>query len=228
MYLSARSVFVVKNKSMKIIRLYILLLSFLTINNSLAQEIKENPVKDPVKLIEQVNLLSKTTNSITADFIQEKEMSFMEEKVISSGRFYFQKDNLLRWEYTEPFKYAIILNGERIRIIDEGKSKDFDTGSNRMFLQITEVMTGMVNGTLLNSSKFTTSWYDAPDFYKAELVPTEKSLQEYLQQIELKINKQDYSVEELKMFERSGDYTQISFHNKKLNEIIPAEIFNLD
>jgi len=213
---------------MKLVSLYLLLLSFLTINNSLAQEKKGNPVKDPVKLIEQVNLFSKTINTITADFSQEKEMSFMEEKVISTGKFYFQKEKMLRWEYTEPFKYAIILNGERIRIIDEGKIKDFDTGSNRMFLEITEVMTGMVNGTLLNSSKFTTTWYDVPDFYKAELVPTEKSLQDYLVQIELQINKQDYSVEELKMYERSGDYTQISFRNKKLNEIIPAEIFNLD
>ena len=53
-------------------------------------------------------------------------------------------------------------------------------------------------------------------------------MKDYLSHIELKINKLDYSVEELKMFEKSGDFTAITFRNKKINETIPAEIFRLD
>jgi outer membrane lipoprotein-sorting protein len=196
--------------------------------SAFTQEIKETPVKDPSNLIKQVSLFSQKTNSITADFTQVKEMSFMEEKVTSTGKFYFQKENLMRWEYTEPFSYAIILNGDRIRIIDEGKIKDFDTGSNRIFLEVSNVMTGMVNGTLLNSDQFITTWYEAPAYYKAELLPAGVMMKDYLSHIELKLNKSDFSVEELKMFEKSGDYTLITFRNKKLNETIPADIFRLD
>jgi outer membrane lipoprotein carrier protein len=193
-----------------------------------AQVNHETPVKDPSSLIEQVGLFSQKTTSITADFTQVKEMSFMEEKVTSSGRFYFQKEKQMKWEYTEPFAYAIILSGDRIRIIDEGKIKDFDTGSNRMFLEISQVMTGMVNGTLLNSDQFIASWFEAPGYYKAELEPTGPMMKDYLTRIELKLNKSDYSVDELKMFEASGDYTLITFRNNKLNETIPADIFRLD
>jgi len=194
----------------------------------LAQDIDEIPVKDPTKLIDQINLLSQKTNSITADFVQEKEMSFMEETIISSGKFYFKREKQLRWEYTKPFSYAIILSGDRIRIIDEGKSKDFDAGTNRMFLEISEVMTGMVNGTLLNSNQFQASWTEAPGYVRAELLPTSDIMKEYLSGVELKLNKSDYSVEELKMFEKSGDFTHIIFRNKKLNEEIPVDIFRLD
>jgi outer membrane lipoprotein-sorting protein len=213
---------------MKFSSLHILLFSLLTMHNASAQDSKETPIKDPANLIGQINQASAKTNTITADFSQEKEMSFMEEKVISSGKFYFRKDKQLRWEYTEPFEFAIILNGDRIRIIDEGKSKDFEAGSNRMFLEISDVMTGMVNGSLLSSSKFTATWSEAAGYYKAELIPNGTAMKDFLMRIELKVSKQDFTVEELKMFEQSGDYTRITFRNKKLNETVPAEIFRLD
>jgi outer membrane lipoprotein-sorting protein len=207
------------------ILIFILLVSVLLANS---QTILETKVKDPSKLVEQVGIFSQKTNTITADFTQVKDMSFLEEKATSSGKFYFEKEKKLRWEYTEPFAYAIILNGERIRIIDEGKVKDFDAGSNRMFLEISNVMTGMVNGTLLTGNQFITTWSEAEGYYKALLNPTSPAMKDYLDHIELKLNKADYSVEELKMFEKSGDYTHITFRNKKLNETIPADIFRLD
>ncbi len=204
------------------------LLILVAIKISMAQNSNDIPVKDPAKLIEQVSLFSQNTTSITADFTQVKEMSFLEEKVISTGKFYFEKEKKLRWEYDAPFAYAIILSGEHIRIIDDGKAKDFDAGANRMFLEISNVMTGMVNGTLLNSEQFSTSWFEAPGYYLAKLVPAGTAMKDYLSGIELKLNKTDFSVEELKMFEKSGDFTQITFRNKKLNEAIPADIFRLD
>ena len=195
---------------------------------SVAQEKNETSVTNPSKLIEQVNLSSEKTLSITCDFRQEKEMSFMEETVISSGKFYFQKEKLLRWEYTVPFKYAIILNNNRIRIIDEGKSKDFDAGTNRMFLEISDIMSGMVNGTLLNSDKFKAIWFETPVTYLVELMPIESAMKDYLSMIVLEINKEDFSVDGLKMVEKSGDFTHITFQNKKFNEQIPADIFRVD
>jgi outer membrane lipoprotein-sorting protein len=227
-YLSELSVSVVKHKKMNISSLYILILYFLAITIASAQEKNETPVKDPSKLIELINLASATTNTITADFTQVKEMSFMEEKAISSGKFYFEKEKKLRWEYTEPFSYVIILNNDHLRIIDEGKSKDFEAGSNRMFLEISNIMTGMVNGTLLNSPQFHTTWSESAGYYVAELVPNGTELKDYLARIELKLNRQDFTVDELKMFEKTGDYTQITFRNKKLNEPIPVEIFRMD
>lgn len=208
-------------------QLIIIIFSILSLP-AFTQENQESLINDPGTLIAQITSFSQKTTSITADFTQVKEMSFMEEKVTSTGKFYFQKENLMRWEYTEPFSYAIIVNGERIRIIDEGKQKDFDAGSSRMFREISSVMTGMVNGTLLTDGRFAASWLEAPGYYKAQLVPGNTAMKDYLSSIELKLNKSDYSVEELKMVEKSGDYTVISFKNKKLNATIPPEIFRLD
>ena len=188
----------------------------------------EKPVADPSALSISMSQFSQKTSSISAAFTQIKEMSFMEEKITSTGKFYFQKEKMMRWEYTAPFAYAIILNGDRIRIIDEGKVKDFDASANRIFLEISNIMTGMVNGTLLSSNEFSVNWFESETYFKAELLPNSEMMKDYLSKIELKLSKKDYSVDELKMFERSGDYTQIKFSDKKLNETIPPEIFNLD
>ena len=196
--------------------------------DAIGQSKEEIPIPDPGNIIEQVNLFSQKTNTITAHFTQEKEMSFMEETVTSSGKFYFQKEDFLRWEYTNPFSYAIILSGGRIRIIDEGKRSDFETGSNRMFMEISEVMTGMVNGTLLQSDRFRSGWFETPGNYVVKLTPNDAMMQDYLTSVELKVDKADYSVDEVKMFEKSGDFTRILFTEKKFNETIPAEIFRLD
>ena len=211
---------------MKPIKIYILIVLLPII--SFSQPAVDVPVKDPGNLIAQIAYFSRNTTSITAGFIQVKEMSFMEETVTSSGRFYFQKDDKVRWEYTEPFSYAIIVSGDRIRIIDEGKQKDFDAGSGRMFREVSRVMTGMVDGTLLTDGRFAVSWLEAPDYYRAELVPVSGAMKDYLSGIGLKLNKTDHSVDELKMVEKSGDYTIITFNNKKFNATIPPEIFRLD
>ncbi|MFC2102613.1 outer membrane lipoprotein carrier protein LolA, partial [Bacteroidota bacterium] len=49
---------------------------------------------------------SKKTVTISSDFTQEKEMSILNDKITSTGKFYFKKDRLLRWEYEHPFSYV--------------------------------------------------------------------------------------------------------------------------
>lgn len=202
----------------------ICLIGFKTFSQDEAKE----TVPNPSLIILQINEFSANTKTIIADFSQQKELSFMEETVISSGKFYFQKEKLLRWEYTEPFQYAIILNNERIRIVDEGKNKDFDAGSNRIFVEISDIMSGMVNGTLLSSEKFQSSWFESPEKYIVELLPVATAMKDYLSMIVMEVNKKDFSVDGIKMIEKSGDFTLISFRNKKFNEEIALDIFRID
>lgn len=206
----------------------ILITSCLAGLKSFSQDEDERPVPDPASIIMKINEFSSRTGTIQADFTQEKEMSFMQETIVSPGRFYFQKEKLLRWEYTGPVIYAIVVNGNRIRISDEGREKDFDAGSNRIFMEISDIMSGMVNGSLLNSDKFRATWFESPAHYIVELVPVATAMKDYLSMIRLEISKQDFSVDGLKMVEKSGDFTRITFRNKQFNEVIPAQIFAVD
>ncbi|NQT77319.1 MAG: outer membrane lipoprotein carrier protein LolA, partial [Bacteroidetes bacterium] len=85
--------------------LVLMIASFLFLNIR-AQE-NYVPVKDPGQLRKKVIETSQQTNSISSDFVQIKRLSFLEEDVQSEGKFYFQKENQLRWEYSKPYFYLI-------------------------------------------------------------------------------------------------------------------------
>src|SRR6516162_5458982 len=64
---------------------------------------------------------SQRTQSIQADFTQEKNLSMLSEKIISKGKFWFKKENLVRMEYREPFQYLLVLSANTVYIKDGDK-----------------------------------------------------------------------------------------------------------
>ena len=52
---------------------------------------------------------SQKTVSLRCDFVQEKNLSVLSEKITSGGKFFFRRENNIRMEYTQPFQYLMIL-----------------------------------------------------------------------------------------------------------------------
>ena len=192
------------------------------------------PVKDTVALKAKIDNMSKNTGSIDSDFTQVKNMSMLSEKITSKGHFWFlrqesgaQKTNNLRWEYTTPYQYTIVINKDKILIKDESKVKKYDMNSNKVFKEINDIMVSCVNGTVLNSNKFKIAYFENETGYKLELWPTQKSMKESLKKINMYFDKNVTSVVKLEMQEPGDDLTTIEFSNKKLNGPIAAEKFML-
>lgn len=185
------------------------------------------PLDDISEFRQKMIETSEHTQSISSDFIQLKRLSFLEEDVESKGKFFFQKENKLRWEYSEPFYYLIVFNNDSILIRDDSRTNIYDAAAGRMFREINNIMLSMVNGTILESENFEFEYFQNDSGYKLELTPLEDNMKEFLSRIRLFINKHDHSVDELYMVESSGDYTHIRFINKQLNEDIPQHIFDL-
>ena len=82
--------------------------------------------------------------TISCDFIQEKEMSMIKEKIVSTGKFYFKKEKMLRWEYLQPFTYQIIIINDQISINDENKVNRFNVQSNKIFQEINHIILGSI------------------------------------------------------------------------------------
>lgn len=168
-----------------------------------------------------------TTSTISSDFTQEKEMSILNDKIITSGRFYFKKDRFLRWEYLYPFSYTITIRGDVISIKNDGEVKSFNTQSNKVFAEVNRIIIGSVNGTLLDDDSFTAVYSQNKDYYIVSLTPVSETLRENLDRIVIFFNKTDDTVDQLEMFESAGDFTRITFKKKQLNQPISDEVFIL-
>lgn len=183
------------------------------------------PVKDTAAFKQQMQAQSKLVNTIESDFTQEKYLSVMSEKIITKGHFLFKKVNMLRWEYTDPLKYLIAINKDKMFIKDNGKVSKYDINSNKMFKSINEMMVNTVQGNLLNNKDYKAKYYENENFYLLELSPLQKGAKDFLKVIQLYIDKKDYAVVKVKMIEPSDDYTMIDFSNRKTNQPIGDEKF---
>lgn len=203
----------------KIVFLFLLSLSFIGFSQNFKQ------VKDTLALKSKIESMSKITNSIESDFVQEKNLSVLSEKIISKGHFIFKKDNLLRWEYNSPTKYLIVINKDKIMIKDEKKTTKYDMNSNKVFKEINDIMLSCVQGTIFKSNKFKAAYFENEKYYKLELSPLAKNMKETFKKINLFFDKNVTSVAKMEMIEVSEDITSIDFSNKKLNATIPENTF---
>ena len=185
-------------------------------------------MKDTSTFKQKIDKMARETNSIESDFTQVKSLAVLSEKIISKGFFCFMKQNNLRWEYTEPYKYIIVINKEKILIKDESsKVKKYDMNSNRVFKEINDIMLSCVNGSILKSDKFRINYFENDKGFKVELTPLIKSMKESLKKIAMYFDKNVTSVIKLEMFENGEDLTTIEFTNKKINAPVPTEKFSL-
>jgi outer membrane lipoprotein-sorting protein len=184
--------------------------------------------KDAGRVKEYITDASLKLTSIRSDFTQEKELSVLSEKIISKGKFYFKKEKQLRWEYTDPFKYLIIINNDQLLVRDDNRENRISLQSNRVFREVNNIIMGAVGGTLLSDTKnFQATLFDENSCYLCILVPLSSKLKESLSEIWLYFNKNDYTVDKLDLRETSGDYTRIRFTGKQLNTVISDENFSV-
>ncbi len=190
-----------------------------------AQDASFKPMKDTEAFTEKFNQTTKTLTSTRSDFVQEKHLSFMEDNIVSKGTFRYKKDNKVRLEYTTPFQYLMVLNEGKMYIRDGSKVNKFDTRSNKLFRQINDMLINTLNGNVLGSKEYAISYYENAAAYRMELKPTEKTVQEFMQKIDIYIDKQKLYVSKVEITEQSGDYTLMSFLNVQQNTAIKDEEF---
>jgi len=186
------------------------------------------PMADTVAFKTGLEKFSKATNSIQSDFIQEKKLKMLNDKVTSKGLLYFKKENKLRWEYSEPFSYIIALNNGKVMLKDEGKVSSYDANANKLFLELNDILITCINGNIFQSKKFSFRFMESEKYNAAELTPVNSAMKNFINKIILYFDKTDFTVAKVEMFEPSQNSTTILFRNKKLNADIPEKYFILN
>lgn len=166
------------------------------------------------------------TNTLKSDFVQEKTLSMLSEKIVSKGKFYFKKENALRMEYTSPFQYLMIINGNNVYIKDNQKENKMSASSNKLFQSINRIMMDCVKGTVFDNKDFSVKLYESNDAYLAELTPLGKDLKKMFSKINMISGKKDNLVKKVEMHEPSGDKTVLSYINPELNTTLSDALFN--
>jgi outer membrane lipoprotein-sorting protein len=189
-------------------------------------QMKPMDVASVARLRSELKEAAARMHSITANFLQEKEMSMMNEKITSEGKFYFRKEKQLRWEYIHPYKYVVIFNGDEVTVSDESHTSTFSTQNGREFREINRLIINSISGTILDDDQqFTTTFSETPGAAVVTLKPLTEGMASVLSRITLWIDKTSLTVNQLELTEANGDKTRITFSDKHLNVTIPDDTF---
>ena len=165
--------------------------------------------------------------SIQSGFSQEKTLTMLSEKMNSTGKFWYKKKDKLRMEYIQPYPYLMILNGGKIFVKDGQKENQFSANSSKIFQQVNRILIDCVSGNMLNNPDFQARIYENAGSFLIEFQPVAKNLKELYKNINIVIDKKEYTATVVEMIEVSGDKTIIRFQNKVLNASIPDSVFNI-
>lgn len=190
-------------------------------------QVPSSPMKDIPSFKNRLNTISAGLNTIESDFIQEKKLNVLSNTLISKGYFCFKKENRIRWEYRQPYRYLIIINQDKIYIKEDKDQRQYDMQSNKMFQEMNRFISGCIQGDILkNEKEYQIKYFEDNHSYFVTLVPVSEKMRQMISEVQIWFDRDDLTVSRIRMLESGGDYTKIDFTNKKLNAEIPLEKFS--
>ena len=94
----------------------------------------------------QIESVAASMKTMQCDFAQTKYLRMLNDKMVSTGKMYYQQSDKLRWEYTSPYSYAFVLNGSKVLISKGSRSDVINVNQSKFFKEIARIMMNSVVG----------------------------------------------------------------------------------
>lgn len=193
-----------------------------------AQTLKKATEAEAKVMVAEISKTAASIRTLVCNFTQVKTLSFLNDKMTSQGRMCYDASGKLRWEYTSPYTYTFILNGQQVHIQSGKNRQTIDIRQSRLFQGIAQVMMNSVTGRNLTSNKdFACTFYTQGDVWVADLVPQRKEMKQMFSTIRLRFDSKRRMVSQVEMNEKRGDVTIITLKDIKTNETINQNLFAL-
>ncbi|MCR5658724.1 MAG: outer membrane lipoprotein carrier protein LolA [Bacteroidales bacterium] len=178
------------------------------------------------EVMNQLTQAAASMQTMQCRFVQEKTSTMLAEPSVSEGLMYFVASDKMRWEYTSPYAFALVVNGERIVKVTEGKTEVLEGNSSRMYQGIVSIIMGSASGKkLFDTSAFDIMLCDDDAFWKAEMTPKRRDMKRMFSQLVFRFDKKTNGISRVEFIGSDGDVTSIRFEEIKLNEMIGEDKF---
>lgn len=177
---------------------------------------------------QRINNVASNMKSMKCDFVQTKSLHMLKSKVVSKGVMYYGKPNMLRWEYTSPYHYVFILNGQTVWLKNSKGNSKIDVAQSKMFKEITRIMMSSVLGTCVSNNRdFKVSLSGHGNSWQAVMIPKRNPMKQMFSSITVYFDMAKSMVSSVKMTEKNGDTTLITLKNVQVNTPINGKVFSL-
>ena len=151
-------------------------------------------------------------------FVQRKTMAMLAEPSVSEGSMLYAAPDKMRWEYTTPYSFALIVNGEQLVRVTEGQSEVMDAKQSRMYKGMSDLIIGSASGKkLFDTSVFDIQLYDDGSLWRAVMLPLRKDMKRMFAKLVFRFDKKTGVISSVEFEESKGDVTLIQFEDIRQN-----------
>ena len=178
------------------------------------------------EVIRQLSQVASTMQSMQCRFVQEKTSTMLAELSVAEGTMHYAAPDRMRWEYTTPYAFALIVNGERIVKVTDGKAEVLEGNAGRMYQGMVNLIIGSASGKkLFDTTVFDIVFYDDNGFWRADMTPKRRDMKRMFSQLVFRFDKKTNGISCVEFVSANGDITSIRFEEIKLNGVIGDEVF---
>ena len=207
----------------------ILFLSFalLTSISCLSQgEINFDEIEDNSELKSKLISKVESINNISCDFKLTYYDKLSGDEETSSGKYYSVLPKQIKWEYQTPSKYSIVFNNKaRPIIIDNDEINPYSLSSDPNFKIINQIIAEYFNKSIFDSKSYSTTYYKGINLYLMRIIVSDSKSSNLIQSIELRFNKIDYGLLEIKININNMEIITLEFNQRFINNKITKEEF---
>jgi outer membrane lipoprotein carrier protein len=181
------------------------------------------------EVIKRVQEQQNQTNTIEADFRQEKILSLLARPEVSTGRFVFSKPDKVLWIYDAPRRVEMLISNGMLTTYYPDLNKAEQLEVKRFQDRIFKYMgaSGAIDDLAIYFDFTFTDRADDPS-YVLDLKPKTKGIAKRVQHIRIWIDKKSYLTTKFEYTEGDGDITRYEFTNVKVNQPIAQSRFVLN
>ncbi len=180
-----------------------------------------------VPVLAELKQAAAETETLSSNFVQEKHLSIFAEKLLSNGRFFYQKPDRLRWELLTPVASGFVLQGK------QGQRWNGLSREQERFSVETDPIMGMIAQQLLAWARVDLDWLQTR--YRIELqtakpvslrlYPLDEGEAGFIDYLQILFANDQRHLSEVLMVEVEGDSTLLRFSEVAINTELPADAF---
>lgn len=211
-------------------RIIIIFLMILSPSGAVARDLQKHPQQpgDKDRVFSEIAGAASRTTTISSEFIQEKHLSMLEDAVYSRGRFYYKRNDRLRWEFIEPASWGFVVNGEKAKRWrgPAGSGQSFAVHRVPFIKTFTDQVFAWARADFewMRQRYCITLLSESPVDLK--LVPVLSEEKEYLDHIRIVFAAGAAHVSTVEVHEADGDFTIIRFLKTVLNLPLHDDLFD--
>jgi outer membrane lipoprotein carrier protein len=183
------------------------------------------PVTDKQTTINNFRSKQKSTSTFSCLFRQVKYISYLSAQIESSGKFYYKSTNSIRWEYLEPYQYAIIINEGKLKIDGNNNDIQYKIRENKYIEKLNDIIQDSFCGDIYSNDSYKTLLEEGSNDFRLKLIPKEEEIKNIITMVYLHFDKQNLSVSKIIIHEPTKDYTSLSFSDHIYNQPIDINKF---